>query len=58
MLLPAVQTLADSPSALQMAWWVIFDIAAVIGLVVIAAAVILFVLEIPALMRYMHKSSM
>jgi hypothetical protein len=58
MLLPLAQTFAESHPDLSTAWGVIFDIAGVIGLVIIITAIILFVMEIPQLMRYIKKSSM
>jgi hypothetical protein len=58
MLLPLAQTFADSHPTLATTWGVIFDIAGVIGLLIIITAIVLFVLEIPALMKYIKKSSM
>jgi hypothetical protein len=58
MLLPLAQTFAESHPDLMCTWQVIFDIAGVIGLIVILLVIIGALSMIPDLFRYMKLSSM
>jgi hypothetical protein len=58
MLLPLAQTFAESHPDLTCVWQTIFDIAGVIGLVVIVLLIITALTMVPDLFRYLKLSSM
>jgi hypothetical protein len=58
MLLPLAQSFADSHPDLACTWQVIFDIAGVIGLLVILLVIITALTMLPDFFRYLKLSSM
>ncbi len=58
MLLPLAQTFAESHPDLMCAWQTIFDIAGVIGLIVIVLLIIGALSMLPDFFRYLRLSSM
>jgi hypothetical protein len=58
MLLPLAQSFADSHPDLMCTWQVIFDIAGVIGLIVIVLLILGALSMLPDFFRYLRLSSM
>jgi hypothetical protein len=58
MLLPLAQTLADSQSNWAAAWQVIFDLAAVLGFLLILLIIVGALSMLPDFFRYLKLSNM